>query len=64
VKTRRWLARAPFALMAAAVAILLGLAGWRSLALIASAATSAHAAAGRTGSWLTGAFWGGSHSSW
>ena len=33
--TRRWLARASFALMFAAVALLLAAAGWRSLALVA-----------------------------
>ncbi len=37
-KTRRWLARASFALMLGAVALLLGAAGWRSLALVAFAA--------------------------
>ena len=37
-KTRRWLARASFALMLAAVALLLAVAGWRSLALVAFAA--------------------------
>ena len=37
-KTRRWLARASFALMFGAVALLLGVAGWRSLALVAVAA--------------------------
>ena len=36
--TRRWLARASFALMFGAVALLLGVAGWRSLALVAFAA--------------------------
>jgi len=41
LKTRRWLARASFALMLAAVAILLGFAGWRSLTLIAFAAGGA-----------------------
>jgi len=41
VKTRRWLARATFVLMAAAVAILLGFAGWHSLTLIAFAAAGA-----------------------
>ena len=34
VKARRWLARASFALMLAAVALLLAVAGWRSLALV------------------------------
>jgi hypothetical protein len=33
--TRRWLARASFALMLAAVALLLAVAGWRSLTLVA-----------------------------
>ena len=32
--TRRWLARASFALMLAAVVLLLAVAGWRSLALV------------------------------
>jgi hypothetical protein len=36
--TRRWLARASFALMLAAVAPVLAVAGWRSLTLIAFAA--------------------------
>ena len=35
--TRRWLARASFALMLAAVALVLAVAGWRSLALVAFA---------------------------
>ncbi len=35
--TRRWLARASFALMLAAVALLLAVAGWRSLTLVALA---------------------------
>ena len=33
--TRRWLARASFALMLAAVALVIAVAGWRSLALVA-----------------------------
>ena len=37
-KTRRWLARASFALMLGAVVLLLAVAGWRSLALVAFAA--------------------------
>jgi diacylglycerol kinase family enzyme len=37
VMTRRWLARASFALMFAAVVLLLAVAGWRSLALVAFA---------------------------
>ena len=37
ITTRRWLARASFALMLAAVALLLAVAGWRSLALVAFA---------------------------
>ena len=45
LKTRRWLARASFALMLAAVAILLGFAGWHSLTLIAFAAGGACAVA-------------------
>ena len=36
--TGRWLARASFALMLAAVALLLAGAGWRSLTLVAFAA--------------------------
>ena len=32
---RRWLARASFALMLAAVALVLAVAGWRSLTLVA-----------------------------
>jgi diacylglycerol kinase family enzyme len=35
VTTRRWLARASFALMLAAVALVIAVAGWRSLALVA-----------------------------
>ena len=35
VRTRRWLARASFALMLAAVALVLAVAGWRSLTLVA-----------------------------
>jgi len=50
VQTRRWLARASFALMAAAVAILLGFAGWHSLTLIAFAAIRACAV-------VAGAYW-------
>jgi diacylglycerol kinase family enzyme len=37
VRTRRWLARASFALMFAAVVLVLAVAGWRSLALVAFA---------------------------
>ena len=37
VMTRRWLARASFALMLAAAALLLAVAGWRSLGLVAFA---------------------------
>ena len=37
-ETRRWLARASFALMLGAVVLLLAVAGWRSLALVAFAA--------------------------
>ena len=37
ITTRRWLARASFALMLAAVVLLLAVAGWRSLALVAFA---------------------------
>ena len=54
--TRRWLARASFALMLAAVALVIAVAGWRSLALVAlnviGAAPSWRA---RTGSSRTGA---------
>jgi diacylglycerol kinase family enzyme len=50
LKIRRWLARASFALMLAAVAILLGFAGWHSLTLIAFAAGGACAVA-------AGAYW-------
>ena len=35
--TRRWLARASFALMLAAVVLVIAVAGWRSLALMALA---------------------------
>ena len=38
VTNRRWLARASFALMVAAVALVLAVAGWRSLTLVAFAA--------------------------
>ena len=34
VTTRRWLARASFALMFAAVVLVLAVAGWRSLTLV------------------------------
>src|SRR6201995_1326076 len=37
VRTRRWLARASFALMLAAVALVIAVAGWRSLTLVAFA---------------------------
>jgi diacylglycerol kinase family enzyme len=37
VRTRRWLARASFALVLAAVALVLAVAGWRSLTLVAFA---------------------------
>ena len=37
ITTRRWLARASFALMLAAVVLVLAVAGWRSLALVAFA---------------------------
>ena len=50
VTTRRWIARASFALMLAAVAIVLAVAGWHSLALIAFAAIGACAVA-------AGAYW-------
>ena len=48
--TRRWLARASFALIIAAVALLLAVAGWRSLALAGLAAIGACAV-------LAGAYW-------
>jgi diacylglycerol kinase family enzyme len=48
--TRRWLARASFALMLAAVALLLAVAGWRSLTLVALAAVGVCAV-------LAGAYW-------
>lgn len=49
-KPRRWLARASFALMLSAVALLLGFAGWRSLTLIAFAVIGACAV-------VAGAYW-------
>ncbi len=49
-KTRRWLARASFVLMLAAVAIVLGFAGWHGLALITFAAIGACAV-------VAGAYW-------
>ena len=57
--SRRWLARASFALMLAAVTLLLAVAGWRSLTLVAFAVIGVCAVlrAG-TGSWPTGACWG------
>ena len=36
--TRRWLARASFGLLLAAVALVIAVAGWRSLALVVFAA--------------------------
>ena len=48
--TRRWLARASFALMLAAVALVIAVAGWRSLALVALAVIGACAV-------LAGAYW-------
>ena len=50
VKTRRWLARASFALMLAAVALVLAVAGWRSLSLVAFAAVGVCAV-------LAGGYW-------
>ena len=50
VRTRRWLARASFALMLAAVALVLAVAGWRSLTLVAFAVIGACAV-------LAGAYW-------
>ena len=49
-KTRRWLARASFALMIAAAALLLAVAGWRSLTLVAFAAIGVCAV-------LAGGYW-------
>jgi diacylglycerol kinase family enzyme len=49
-RTRRWLARASFALMLAAVALVLAVAGWRSLALVAFAVIGACVV-------LAGAYW-------
>ena len=49
-KARRWLARASFALMLAAVALVLTVAGWHSLALIAFAAVGVCAV-------LAGGYW-------
>ncbi|MHB1430835.1 MAG: diacylglycerol/lipid kinase family protein [Streptosporangiaceae bacterium] len=48
--TRRWLARASLALMLAAIVLVLAVAGWRSLALVAYAAIGACAV-------LAGAYW-------
>ncbi|MGO9779274.1 MAG: diacylglycerol/lipid kinase family protein [Streptosporangiaceae bacterium] len=50
VRTRRWLARASFALMLAAVALVLAVAGWHSLTLVALAVIGACAV-------LAGAYW-------
>jgi len=50
VMTRRWLARSSFALMLAAVTLLLAVAGWRSLALVAVAVIGVCAV-------LAGAYW-------
>jgi diacylglycerol kinase family enzyme len=50
VKTRRWLARASFALMLAAVVLVLAVAGWRSLTLVALAAVGVCAV-------LAGGYW-------
>ena len=50
VKTRRWLARASFALMLAAVALVLAVAGWRSVTLVAFAAVGVCAV-------LAGGYW-------
>ena len=50
VKTRRWLARASFALMFAAVVLALAVAGWRSLTLIVFAAIGVCAV-------LAGGYW-------
>ena len=48
--TRRWLARASFALMLAAVVLVIAVAGWRSLALVALSAIGVCAV-------LAGAYW-------
>ena len=50
VKTRRWLARASFALMFAAVVLVLAVAGWRSLTLVVFAAVGVCAV-------LAGGYW-------
>ena len=50
VNTRRWLARASFALMLAAVVLVLAVAGWRSLSLVAFAAVGVCAV-------LAGGYW-------
>ena len=50
VRTRRWLARASFALVLAAVALVLAVAGWHSLTLVAFAVIGACAV-------LAGAYW-------
>ena len=50
VTTRRWLARASFALMLAAVLLVLAVAGWRSLALVAFAVIGVAAV-------LAGGYW-------
>ena len=50
VTTRRWLARASFALILAAVALVLAVAGWRSLALVGFAAIGVCAV-------LAGGYW-------
>ena len=50
VKTRRWLARASFALMFAAVVLVLAVAGWRSLTLVVFAAIGVCAV-------LAGGYW-------
>ena len=50
MKARRWLARASFALMLAAVALLLAVAGWRSLALVVFAVVGVCAV-------LAGGYW-------
>ena len=50
VEARRWLARAAFGLMLAAVVLLLAVAGWRSLALVGLAAIGVCAV-------LAGAYW-------
>ena len=65
IRARRWLARGAFALVLAAVVLVLAVAGWRSLAMVGLAAIGVCAV-------LAGGYWflanrgvvGGSRSSW